>query len=133
MKAFKLALLAMLISPSVAFAGSTSLARIVEPLKSKAEEIVRDCKSRIVSTDMRGGKTPNHRQHRAVDIAGNPKCIYAKLASWPGGVSIDYWTAPGTPHVHFSYNPAHEWGLRFRHSGGHRYAKKRHTHYAHAQ
>ena len=108
--------------------GSTSLARVVEPLKSKAEEIVRECGAIIVSTDCRGGKTPNHREGRAVDIAmrGNasPACIYAHLKGWPGGVSTDYWTAPGTKHVHFSYSKRHEWGLRFAHSGGRRYAKR---------
>ena len=100
--------------------GSTSLARVVEPLKSKAQEIVRECGAHIVSTDCRGGATPNHRLGLAVDIAmrgrGSPACIYAHLKGWPGGVSTDYWTAPGTKHVHFSYNRRHEWGLRFTHS-----------------
>ena len=100
--------------------GSTSLARVVEPLKSKAQEIVRECGAHIVSTDCRGGATPNHRLGLAVDIAmrgrANPTCIYAHLKNWPGGVSTDYWTAPGTKHVHFSYNRQHEWGLRFSHS-----------------
>ena len=100
--------------------GSTSLARVVEPLKSKAQEIVRECGAHIVSTDCRGGATPNHRLGLAVDIAmhgrASPACIYAHLKGWPGGVSTDYWTAPGTKHVHFSYNRQHEWGLRFSHS-----------------
>ena len=100
--------------------GSTSLTRVVEPLRSKAAEIVRECGAVIVSTDCRGGATPNHRQGRAVDIAmrgrASPACIYAHLKNWPGGVSLDYWSAPGTKHVHFSYNRRHEWGLRFSHS-----------------
>lgn len=100
--------------------GSTSLARVIEPLKSKAQEIVRVCGAHIVSTDCRGGATPNHRLGLAVDIAmhgrASPACIYAHLKGWPGGVSTDYWTAPGTKHVHFSYNRQHEWGLRFSHS-----------------
>lgn len=109
--------------------GSTSLARVIAPLRAKAEEIVRECGAVIVSTDCRGGATPNHRNGLAVDIAmrGNasPACIYAKLKDWPGGVSTDYWTAPGTKHVHFSYSRKHEWGLRFAHSGGSRHANKK--------
>lgn len=106
--------------------GSTSLARIVEPLKSMAETIVRECGAVIVSTDCRGGVTPNHREHRAVDIAmpgrQSPSCIYAHLKDWPGGVSTDYFSAPGTRHVHFSYNHKYEWGLRFAHNGGRRHS-----------
>lgn len=125
-----LALLASFATP--AFAGSTSLARIVEPLKSKAQEIVAACGSRVVSSDQRGGVTPLHRRHRAVDLQGNPSCIYAHLRSWPGGVSIDYSRAPGTKHVHVSYCPPgncgglrpYEWGLRFSH--GHDRNSNRH-------
>ena len=101
--------------------GSTSLARIVEPLKAKAEEIIAVCGSRVLSSDCRGGVTPNHRNHRAVDLKGNPRCMYALLKDWPGGVSTDYGSAPGTAHVHVSYCPpgsckgAYEWGLRFAH------------------
>lgn len=108
--------------------GSTSLARVIAPLRVKAEEIVRECGAIIVSTDCRGGATPNHRNGLAVDIAmrGNasPACIYAKLKDWPGGVSTDYWSAPGTKHVHFSYSRKHEWGLRFAHRGGKCQAKR---------
>lgn len=115
-----------------AHAGSTSLARIVEPLKSKIQEIIRDCGSRVVSSDQRGGVTPNHRNHRAVDVAGSPRCIYSHLTNWPGGVSTDYSTAPGTPHVHVSYCPPSsckrgwEWGLRFvhNHSSTHTFAAR---------
>ena len=115
-----------LFSLSTANAGSTSLAKVVGPLADKAREIVRDCHSHIVSTTDRGGVTPNHRNGRAVDIAGNPSCIYAHLRNWPGGVSTDYATAPGTKHVHFSYCPPREckrpweWGLRFIHGGKHK-------------
>lgn len=118
--------------------GSTSLARIVEPLKSKAEEIVRECGAVVVSTDCRGGVTPNHHDHRAVDIRmpgnGSPACIYAHLKDWKGGVSTDYHSAPGTKHVHFSWCPpkeckrAYEWGARFAHTSpvkGTRYAARR--------
>lgn len=108
--------------------GSTSLARVVGPLRAKAEEIVRECGAYIVSTDCRGGATPNHREGKAVDLqmpkGKSPSCIYAHLTNWPGGVSTDYWSAPGVRHVHFSYNRKHEWGLRFAHSGGSRHTKR---------
>lgn len=124
LKATSIAIAVIIYAATPADAGSTSLARIVEPLKSKAEQIVRECRSRVVSTDMRGGKTPNHRQHRAVDIQGNPACIYRALAGWPGGYSTDYATAPGGPHVHISYSRKHEWGRRFAHTHGPRLAAR---------
>lgn len=108
--------------------GSTSLARVVEPLKSKVEQIVKDCGSRVISTTNRGGVTPNHAQGKAVDVQGNPSCIYAHLVGWPGGYSTDYNTAPGGKHVHISYNRRHEWGLRFVHNHrGHQHRGTRHA------
>lgn len=113
--------------------GSTSLERIVQPLKAKIEQIVAECGSRVISTDNRGGVTPNHRNHRAVDVSGNPKCIYDHLRDWPGGVSTDYATAPETPHVHVSYCPpgarecgarGREWGRRFAHNHERHYAAR---------
>lgn len=101
--------------------GSTSLAGVVQPLADKARQIVATCGSKVVSTTRRWGKTPNHREGRAVDVQGNPSCIYRMLADWPGGVSTDY---NAVQHVHFSYSPRHEWGLRFRHDV-YRTAKRR--------
>lgn len=126
----------ILISTSC-YAGSTSLARIVEPLKTKIETIIRECGSRVVSSDHRGGVTPNHRNHRAVDVSGNPQCIYSHLQDWPGGYSTDYNTAPYIKHVHISYCPpqscrgGYEWGLRFAHAGSHSHqmSAKRHKRY----
>lgn len=111
---------------------STSLNGVVAALATKAREIQRDCGSKIVSTIRRGARVPgghvlNHALGRAVDMQGNPRCIYDKLKGWPGGVSTDYARAPGGPHVHISYNPNMEWGLRFAHRGGSkrvRYAKR---------
>lgn len=95
---------------------SVSLNGVVQQLASKAREIVKDCGSVIVSAVSRRGNRSNHPLGRAVDIQGNPRCIYAHLKSWPGGVSTDYATAPGGKHVHVSYNPGgQEWGLRFAH------------------
>lgn len=99
---------------------TTSLAGIVAPqLVSKAQEIVRDCGSEIVSARAGRANRSNHPIGRAVDISGNPGCIYAHLHGWPGGYSIDYATAPGGHHVHISYNPGgQEWGVRFAHRHG---------------
>ena len=92
--------------------GSISLAPVVQPLKSKIEEIVNACGSKVVSTGCRGGVTPNHREWKAVDVKGNPSCIYARLKGWPGGYSVDY---SAVQHVHISYSRKYEWGVRFRH------------------
>ena len=113
-----------------AHGNSVSLAGIVEPLKSKAREIVAACGSRVVSAYRPGARIPsgrvsNHARHRAVDIRGNPSCIYAHLKGWPGGYSTDYARAPGGPHVHISYNRNMEWGARFRHSGRSFHARRR--------
>ena len=99
---------------------SVSLAGIVAPLRAKAQEIVRACGSRVVSAYRPGARIPtgrisNHARHRAVDLRGNPSCIYAHLKGWPGGYSVDYVRAPGGPHVHVSFNRNMEWGARFSH------------------
>lgn len=105
---------------------SVSLSGITPPLAAKAREIQAACGSKVVSAIRRGarvygGSRSNHASGRAVDLQGNPSCIYAHVRDWPGGVSTDYATAPGGPHVHLSYNPGGmEWGLRFRH----RHARK---------
>ncbi len=97
--------------------GSVSLAGIVAPLAAKAQQIVASCGSRVVSAVRHGGHS-NHSTGRAVDLQGNPSCIYAMLRGWPGGVSTDYASAPGGQHVHVSYSPGGmEWGLRFAHRG----------------
>lgn len=67
-----------------------------------------------------------HASGKAVDLAGNPSCMYAMLHGWPGGYSTDYGSVR---HLHLSYDPAggREMGIRFRH-GGHRYARRHHRH-----
>lgn len=71
----------------------------------------------------------NHALRRAVDVQGNPACIYRHLKGWPGGFSTDYARAPGGPHVHISYNRGREWGLRFAHRGySRRYARLHRRH-----
>lgn len=98
-----------------------SLDGITAPLAAKAREIIASCGSKVVSAIRRGarvygGSRSNHASGRAVDLQGNPSCIYSHVRDWPGGVSTDYASAPGGPHVHLSYFPGGmEWGLRFRH------------------
>lgn len=128
-------LLVLCSAPSHA-GSSVSLAGIIAPLVQKAHEIVDACGSVIVSARAGRPNRSNHPLGRAVDIQGNPACIYTHLHGWPGGYSTDYATAPGGKHVHVSYNPGgQEWGIRFvhRHGAGrfahHRYGRH-HRRYA---
>jgi hypothetical protein len=94
-------------------ARGVSLAGVTPVLAAKARQIVASCGSTIVSAVSRRGIRSNHPSGRAVDLRGNPGCVYAQLKGWPGGYSTDY-AAAG--HVHISYNPGgQEWGLRFAH------------------
>jgi hypothetical protein len=113
---------------------SVSLAGVVAPLAAKAIELVEGCGSKVVSAIAGRGNRSNHPSGHAVDLQGNPSCMYAKLKDWPGGVSTDYETVMcqtkrgwvSCPHVHISYAPGgQEWGRRFTHRGPaarHRYA-----------
>ena len=95
--------------------GSSSLSGITPVLAAKARKIVADCGSVVISTISARGNRSNHPIGRAVDLRGNPGCIYAHLKGWPGGYSTDY---KAVGHVHVSYNPGgQEWGLRFAHKG----------------
>jgi len=89
---------------------------IAPELASKAREIVTACGSRVISgvrhTRVAGTRRMSlHASGRAVDMAGNPSCIYARLRGWPGGVSTDYGRVR---HVHFSLGGGED-GLRFAH------------------
>lgn len=101
------------------------------PLLAKVQDLKAACGARVVSGHRPGARTPsghvsNHAIGKAVDLQGNPGCMYARLRNWPGGVSTDYWTAPGGPHIHLSYNPGGmEWGLRFKHRGRSYSARRR--------
>lgn len=94
------------------------------PLLAKVAELKAYCGAKVVSAHRRGARTPSghvseHALGRAVDLQGNPGCMYPRLRSWPGGYSTDYWSAPGGPHIHLSYGPGgREWGVRFAHRGG---------------
>jgi hypothetical protein len=93
---------------------SVSLDGVTPVLVAKAREIKANCGSIVVSAISSRPNRSNHPIGRAVDMVGNPKCIYAHLKGWPGGYSTDY---SAVRHVHISYNPGgQEWGLRFAHN-----------------
>jgi hypothetical protein len=104
---------------------------IVSPLAAKIREISSSCGSSVVSgvrhTRIENTRTTSlHASGQAVDMKGNPKCIYQHLAGWPGGYSTDYGRVQ---HVHISYSGGgREWGLRFAHGAHHHRAR-----YAHLQ
>lgn len=104
--------------------GTTSLDGYPKELIDKTHEIERDCGSKIVSAYRPGAmvcyggrcRLSDHATKTAVDIAGNPVCIYARLRGWRGGYSTDY---AAVRHVHISYNRhSPEWGARFAHHPG---------------
>jgi hypothetical protein len=121
-----------------------SLVGVVGPLAVKAQELVDRCGSRVISavrkTYVAGTRRISlHASGRAVDMAGNPACMYALLRKWPGGVSVDYGRVR---HIHVSYAPpargqrGREWGARFAHRGGTkrtRYARHHRKQYASAR
>jgi hypothetical protein len=98
-------------------ARGASLAGVSAPLAAKAREIVAACGARVVSglrrTRVAGTRRMSlHASGRAVDLAGDPDCIYARLRGWSGGVSIDY---GAVGHVHISLG-GREDGRRFAHN-----------------
>jgi len=100
-----------------------SLAGIVEPLAEKTRQIVQACSSHVISavrhTFIKHTKRISlHAYGKAVDLQGNPSCMYSLLHAWPGGYSTDY---QRVKHIHLSYDPQsrREWGARFVHGGHH--------------
>src|SRR5215203_2916689 len=114
---------------------SGRLNRVVGPLASKVRQIQSACGSVVISSERRTRVARSrhmslHASGRAVDLRGNPRCIYAQLRGWTGhggGYSTDYGSVQ---HVHISYG-GREAGLAFRHHGGGRtrYASRHHHHY----
>src|SRR5436309_9734389 len=121
------------------YAASPTLHRggaIVSALAAKVREISSSCGSSVISsvrhTHIANTRTMSlHATGQAVDMRGNPRCIYQHLSGWPGGYSTDYGRVQ---HVHISYSGGgREWGIRFAHGGHHRlrYAHHhRHRRYA---
>lgn len=118
------------------------LAGVTAPLAAMARRLMDECGASVISgvrkTYVRGsGRQSLHWTGHAVDIVGNPKCLYATLAKakWPGGMSTDY---AAVRHVHLSYlKGGREWGTRFAHYRGGvkrtRYARHRGQRYASAR
>ena len=113
-------------------APSTSISGIVPELAAKVAQIQSACPgahviSGIRHTRIRGsGRMSLHATGEAVDMRGNPSCVYAQLRDWAGGYSTDYGRVQ---HVHISLAAnGREAGLRFTHGGGrghrHRYARR---------
>jgi hypothetical protein len=95
-------------------------------------EIVTTCGSMILSSHRHTYVAGTHRislhaSGRAVDVAGNPSCIYSMLHGWPGGYSVDY---GAVRHVHISLG-GREDGTRFVHGGRHHGRGHRHRHSRH--
>lgn len=95
------------------------LAGVYAPLAAKAREIESVCRSRVISgvrhTRVAGSHRMSlHASGHAVDMQGNPSCIYAHLRGWSGGYSTDY---ARVRHVHISLG-GREDGIRFAHRGG---------------
>ena len=102
---------------------SVGLGSVNGTLAAKASEIVGSCGSTVISSFRSGariagsGHTSLHASGRAVDVKGNPRCIYSHLQGWPGGYSVDYGSVQ---HVHISLG-GFEDGIRFTHYSHHRW------------
>ena len=95
------------------------LSGVYAPLATKASEITSACGSRVISglrhTRVAGTRRMSlHASGHAVDMQGNPGCLYAHLRGWSGGYSTDY---ARVRHVHISLG-GREDGIRFSHRGG---------------
>jgi hypothetical protein len=95
---------------------------IVPALAAKVAQIQSSCAGAHVISGLRhtrirgSGRMSLHATGEAVDMRGNPSCIYAQLRDWPGGYSTDYGRVQ---HVHISLAAnGREAGLRFAHGGG---------------
>ena len=108
-----------------------SMSGIVPALAAKVAQIQASCPgaqviSAVRHTRIRGTRRMSlHANGEAVDMRGNPSCIYAQLRNWPGGYSTDYGRVQ---HVHISLSSSgREMGVRFAHGGG---KSHRHRRYA---
>lgn len=105
---------------------AVSLNGVHHELRSKVESILSACPgSRVISairhTRIAGSRHMSlHASGRAVDMTGNPGCLYTQLKDWPGGYSTDY---ARMRHVHISIGGP-EQGLRFAHGGGRKKARR---------
>lgn len=109
------------------------LGGLVAPLAEKVAAITASCGASVISavrhTRVAGtGRMSLHASGHAVDLRGNPGCIYGMLQGWSGGYTTDYGRVH---HVHISWGGS-EHGLRFAHGGGrshqahHRHGRRAH-------
>lgn len=110
-------------------AKSAKLKDLVPGLATKTSEILGACNTHIASAYRRGarvagsGRPSLHSLYpsQAVDLVGDPSCIYAHLKKWAGGYSVDY---RAVRHVHVSLSSSgRERGARFVHYRSTRYAR----------
>lgn len=99
-----------------------SVSGVVPALAAKVAQIQSSCPgAQVISgvrhTRIRGTRRMSlHASGEAVDMRGNPSCVYSQLRDWPGGYSTDYGRVQ---HVHISLSSSgREMGLRFAHGGG---------------
>lgn len=91
---------------------------LVAPLAEKVAQISAACGAQVISgvrhTHVAGTGTMSlHASGQAVDMRGNPGCVYGMLQGWTGGYTTDYGRVH---HVHISWG-GREQGLRFAHGG----------------
>lgn len=115
----------------IATAKGVSVSGIVPALAAKVAQIQSSCPgahviSGVRHTRIRGtGRMSLHANGEAVDMRGNPSCVYAQLRDWPGGYSTDYGRVQ---HVHISLSSSgREMGLRFAHGGGKHHRHRRYA------
>lgn len=101
---------------------SVSMSGVVPALAAKVAQIQAACPgahviSAIRHTRIRGTRRLSlHATGEAVDMRGNPSCVYSQLRDWAGGYSTDYGRVK---HIHISLAAnGREAGLRFAHGGG---------------
>lgn len=122
-------LLIMMISAQAA-----GLHGVYPPLARKAMQMERVCGAVVISGVRPGAhvygthRRSLHASGHAVDMRGNPGCMYGLLRGWPGGYSTDY---RSVGHLHFSLGGSED-GRRFAHNRytHWRYAQRHYRHYA---
>lgn len=110
---------------------SEAPAGIVAPLAAKVVELQSACGSAVISgvrhTYVRHTRRLSlHASGKAVDMRGNPRCLYAQLAGWQGGYSVDYGRV-GHVHISWDQDGGKEWGAHFRHGVKRHLAHRHHN------
>ena len=118
MERLKTFLTVALILFSTSVYADSSLKSIKQPLKTWTQQTLKQCPGSSVISGVRytnikrSRKLSLHASGNAVDIRGNPSCVWNRIKGWKGGASTDYKNAP--LHYHVSWGGS-EHGLRFKH------------------